>query len=134
MYKNNRYDKLWYNKLNKSSLTPQSWIFSVVWPILYFILFVSFIIIKNSKKCIKFCNPLKYFSIQLVFNLLWTTLFFKYKRTILALIDILLIILFTIITIIKFHNIDKFASYILIPYLIWLVFAFYLNLYIVIFN
>jgi len=134
MYKNNKYDKLWYNKINKSSLTPSSWIFSVVWPILYFTLFISFIIIKKSKKCINFCNPLKYFSIQLVLNLLWTTLFFKYKRTILALIDILLIILFTIITIIKFHNIDKFASYILMPYLMWLIFAFYLNLYIVIFN
>lgn len=128
------YNKSWYNNLNKSKLTPPNWVFSVVWPILYTTLFVSFLLIKNNKKCINFCNPLLFFTIQLVFNLIWTTLFFKLKKTKLALLDLIIIIIFTIITIYKFQNINILASYILLPYLFWLLFALYLNTYIVIYN
>ena len=85
-----------------------------------------------------FNNPSKndyelitYFSLQLFFNLIWTTIFFKLQMTRLALFDLFLIILFAVLYFIKSSEISK---YLLIPYLLWLSLAFYLNAYIVINN
>ena len=124
----------WYKKIKKSPLSPPNWVFGVVWPILYFLMFISLFIVWTNKKCYPYCSALNYFFIQLILNLSWTTIFFYYKRTLLALIDIILIICFTIITYIKFTKINKIAAYLLIPYLCWLFVAFSLNMYIVLFN
>lgn len=123
--------KEWYNRLNKSKYTPSSWVFGVVWPILYICMIISFIIVKRNEKCKNYCNPLKFFTIQLLFNLIWTTIFFKFKNIKLALLDLILIIIFTLITIIQFYKISLIATLFLIPYFLWLCFALYLNLYIV---
>lgn len=123
--------KEWYNRLNKSKYTPSSWVFGVVWPILYICMIISFIIVKRNEKCKNYCNPLKFFTIQLLFNLIWTTIFFKFKNIKLALLDLILIIIFTLITIIQFYKISLTATLFLIPYFMWLCFALYLNLYIV---
>ena len=128
------YDKKWYNNLKKSRLTPPSWIFGIVWPILYLLMGISVIIVQSNKKCYPFCNQLIFFIIQLGFNLIWTTLFFKMKRPILALIDLIFTLGFTLITFYKFYFISKISSYLLLPYILWMCFAFYLNLYIVINN
>ena len=128
------YNKNWYNNLNKSSLTPPNWVFSVVWPLLYTILFISLYLVWTDKNCFPFCNPLIFFVIQLCLNVIWTTIFFKLKKPLLALLDIILIIIFTLITLYKFYEINKTSFYLLIPYIIWLCFALYLNLYIVINN
>ena len=124
----------WYKNLNKSRLTPPSWVFGVVWPILYILMTISFLIVQNNKKCYPFCNQLVYFIIQLGFNLIWTTLFFKMKRPLWALIDLILTMIFTFITYYQFNTISKLGSYFLLPYMIWITFAFYLNLYIVMNN
>ena len=124
----------WYKNLNKSPYSPPNWIFGVVWPILYTMMFISLVIVWNNKKCYPYCESMTYFFIQLGFNLIWTSLFFDYKLPLVALIDLLAVILFTFITYKKFVNISKFASYLLVPYLLWLCFAFYLNAYIVINN
>ena len=128
------YNKNWYNNLNKSSLTPPNWVFSVVWPLLYTVLFISLYLVWTDKNCFPFCNPLIFFIIQLCLNVVWTTIFFKLQKPLLALLDIILIILFTLITLYKFYEINKTSFYLLIPYIIWLCFATYLNLYIVINN
>jgi benzodiazapine receptor len=124
----------WYKKLNRSKLSPPSWVFGIVWPILYLLMTVSFLIVQRNKKCFPFCSPLVFFIIQLGFNLIWTTLFFKMKLPLLALIDLTLTIIFTFITYYQFNSISKFGSYLLLPYMMWICFAFYLNLHIVIYN
>mgnify|MGYP000849784837 CR=1 FL=1 len=121
----------WYNSLKKSSLTPPSYVFKIVWPILYTILTIAFIIIWLNKRCFPFCYPLVFFAIQMVFNLIWTTLFFVYNKPVWALIDVYLMIIFTIVSMIMFYKVNKVATYIMIPYLLWICFASYLNLYIV---
>ena len=128
------YNKNWYNNLNKSSLTPPDWVFSVVWPILYTTMCISLYLVWTDKQCSPFCNPLLFFFIQLFFNVIWTTLFFKLQKPLWSLIDIIFVLLFTIITLKQFYKINKSSSYILIPYVIWLSFASYLNLYIVVNN
>ena len=124
----------WYKNLNRSKLSPPSWVFGIVWPILYLLMTISFIIVQRNKKCFPFCSPLVFFIIQLGFNLIWTTLFFKMKLPLLALVDLMLTIIFTFITYYQFNTISKFGSYLLLPYMMWMCFAFYLNLYIVIYN
>lgn len=125
------YNKKWYHELNRSPLSPPDWVFGVVWPILYALLVISFYLTFTNKKCIGFCEPLVFFIIQLAFNLSWTTIFFRLKMIKTALVVILVIIAFTIITFIKMIKISKVSAYLLIPYLLWLSFATYLNGYIV---
>ena len=125
------YNREWYNSLQKSPLTPPNWVFGVAWTILYILLICSFILTVINKKCKSFCKPLIFFVIQLILNLLWTTIFFKWKKIIIAFIVIIVIIILTIITIILMRKITKIGAYILIPYVLWLCFASYLNGYII---
>ena len=124
----------WYTSLQKAPWTPPNYVFGIVWPILYTMMAVSFLMVWKNKKCFPYCNPLTMFFIQLGFNLIWTTLFFKLKMPVIALIDIMLIIYFAFITQQAFSKINKFAGYLLIPYIGWLLLAFTMNLYIVIMN
>lgn len=124
----------WYKNLKKSSLTPPSYLFGIVWPILYTLMFISTVMVWNDKKCFPYCYPLTLFFIQLVFNLIWTTLFFKLRLLKVALINLGIIIFFTILTIRAYFKVNKLSAYLLLPYIIWLLFAFYLNLYITLNN
>lgn len=125
---------LWYKKLKKPPWTPPNYVFGIVWPLLYLLMSISFYIVLIDKKCFPYCSPLTLFLIQLSFNLIWTTLFFKFKKTKLALLDLILIIIFTLWTYNEFYKINIFASRLLIPYILWLFLALSLNSYIVIMN
>ena len=124
----------WYKSLNKAPWTPPSYVFGIVWPILYVLMGISFLLVWKNKKCFPYCSPLTYFLIQLGFNLIWTTLFFVMKKPLLALLDICLIIYFAIKTYNRFIKIDRLAAYLLVPYLLWLLLAFSMNFYIVLMN
>jgi len=128
------YNRTWYNSLRKAPLSPPDWVFGTVWPILYTLLTISLLLVWTDKKCVPYCKPLTFFFIQLAFNLSWTTVFFRYKKTKLSLFITILIIGFTLYTYTQFNPINKTASYLLIPYLLWLLFATYLNGYIVVNN
>ena len=128
------YNKKWYNNINKSPYTPPGWFFGLVWTILYLLMIISFYLIWSNSKCFPYCNVLTIFLLQLAFNLSWTTVFFKYKKIRLALILTILIFILTFIVSIKFYKINKIATYLLIPYLLWLIVAMYLNIYIILKN
>lgn len=134
LYNKDWYDDNWYNNLNKSSLTPPNYVFSIVWPVLYTLLGISFIFTYTNRRCKGLCMPLKFFIIQLVLNLFWTTVFFKFKYILVSFIMILLIIILTYYTYVLMKKVSKFASLLLVPYLLWLCFAAYLNGYIVLNN
>lgn len=124
----------WYKNLNKAPFSPPGYVFGVVWPILYTLMAISTYLVWTNKKCHPYCSAITYFNIQLFFNIIWTTLFFKLNMPILALMDIILIFGFVLLTFKKYFEINRFAAYILIPYIIWLCLAFTLNLYIIIHN
>ena len=107
---------------NMSSIIP-SWVFPIVWTILYILMGISSYIIYEYSKTIP-----KIYIIQLIINLLWSFIFFKFKLFILAFIWILFLILLVIIMIKEFLSINKLAGYLQIPYLIWLFIALFLNL------
>lgn len=118
-----------YLTLKKSKLTPPKYVFGIVWPILYVLMAISFVII--YMKCKYICFPLKVYILHIILNIIWTYLFIKIKTKIIALIDILIMICLLIYCMLEFHKYSIVASTILLPYLIWLCFAAYLNIYIV---
>lgn len=124
----------WYKNLHKAPWTPPNYVFGIVWPILYIFMSVSIILVYFDKKCFPYCSPIVYFFLQLVLNLSWTTIFFEYRQLRVALLVLMSIIILTVYTFISFHPINKIASYLLIPYILWLGVAFTLNLYIVVYN
>ncbi len=124
----------WYPTLEHSIFTPPSFVFAIVWGILYGLLGIStFFAFKSARKNEK-TNVLFIFFGQLCFNLLWSIFFFGMKVPFLAFIEILFLIVITIIMM-KLYKKFSFASYcLLFPYLLWLIFASYLNLVIVLKN
>ena len=119
-------DYIWYFSLTKPYLTPPAWIFAPVWSFLYLTIAFSFVLYFLKKDENKGLGYL-YFLVQIILNLIWTPVFFGTKNILLALIVIILMDVFIILTIKKFYEVRKFAGLILIPYLIWTLFATYLN-------
>ena len=116
----------WYLSLDKSELNPPSYIFGIVWPILYILMMVS-----------AYLAHKKIFSIfitQLFFNAVWSWLFFRFQMPLIALLDIYLLIAINIYILNLMYKENKIAFFLFIPYVAWISFASYLNLFIVINN
>ena len=116
----------WYLLLDKSKLNPPSYVFGIVWPILYILMMVSAIL--AHKKIFSI------FIIQLFFNAAWSWLFFRFQMPLEALLDIYLLIALNIYILILMYKENKIAFFLYIPYVVWISFASYLNLFIVINN
>ena len=116
----------WYLLLNKSELNPPSYVFGIVWPILYILMMVSAFL--AHKKIFSI------FIIQLFFNAAWSGLFFIFQMPLIALLDIYLLIAINIYILNLMYKENKLAFFLFIPYVIWISFASYLNLFIVINN
>ncbi len=123
----------WYVTLNKPFLTPPNWIFGPVWTFLYFLMGVSFYLIWNKKTKSKKV-ALQVFLIQLALNLLWSLVFFGIHMPLLAFIIILFLWAAILYTILLFLRISKPAAFLLTPYILWVSYALFLNLFIVILN
>jgi translocator protein len=116
----------WYVTLNKPFFNPPHWLFGPVWITLYLLMGISlYLIWNNDGKDSK--SALIVFSIQLGLNTLWSLLFFGLKNPLLAFIEIILLWLFIVLTILFFYQKSKTASFLLIPYLLWVSFASVLN-------
>jgi tryptophan-rich sensory protein len=126
---------MWYQYLNKSSLTPPDIIFKIVWPILYILMMISLIIFyKNYSDNFWISLGLFFFIIQLLLNLSWSLLFFTYHQILPSFFLIITIIFFVILTMKEFLKVNFTAGILLLPYLLWLIFASYLNLFIYVSN
>ena len=116
----------WYQTLVKSNLNPPGYVFGIVWSILYLLMGITawrtFYTIKNL------------FYIQLFFNAIWSWLFFSFHLPVISLIDIWLLIFINIKILFMILKQDKLAAFLYTPYIVWLLFASYLNLFIVLNN
>lgn len=124
----------WYKDLNRAPWSPPSYVFGIIWPILYLLMTISVLLVLFNKKCYPYCRPITFFILQLILNLFWTTVFFQLQQPIIALIMIVLIIGITAYTALQFYPYSKIASLLLVPYLLWLCVALSLNGYIVLYN
>ena len=122
----NTADDVWYQTLIKSPLNPPGYVFGIVWPILYLLMSISAFRTFNETKNL--------FLIQLLFNALWSWLFFAFQMPLVALLNIWLLIYLNIKINLKMFNIDKLSGLLFIPYVLWLFFASFLNLFIVLNN
>jgi len=116
----------WYLLLNKSELNPPSYVFGIVWPILYILMMASAFL--AHKKIFSI------FIVQLFFNAAWSWLFFRFQMPLIALLDIYLLIAINIYILNLMYKENKLAFFLFIPYVVWISFASYLNLFIVINN
>lgn len=122
---------IWYKALKKSTLTPNPVIFKIVWPILYLLMVLSFILIFLKQTQISKIPAYIAFFIQLFLNIFWSYSFFYLKNVVLSFVVLIALLFFIFVTIIFFNKISQIASFLLLPYFIWSIFALYLNYMIV---
>lgn len=117
----------WYATLPKPALNPPSWIFGPVWTILYALMGIAFYLIWSSPKS-KFKNKaFALFGIQLFLNAIWSPIFFGAHSIGNALAVIVLLWAAIVMTIFIFQKVSKSAAWLLVPYIVWISFAIYLN-------
>ena len=123
----------WYEHLNKSTLTPPGFIFSVVWTLLYVLLAIMAWILSNQNK-----EPSKkitfLFAAQMLMNWFWTPLFFGLHWIIFSALWLVSLTGLNVILIIEAKKTHQSIAWLLTPYLLWLVFASYLNVVIALMN
>ena len=115
-----------YLSLNKSELNPPSYVFGIVWPILYVLMMIS--------AYLAYKRIYGIFLIQLAFNAAWSWLFFRFQMPLISLIDIYLLIALNLYITALMYRENKLAFILFTPYVLWISFASYLNLFIVINN
>ena len=128
-------DNVNYGSLEKPFLTPPSFVFGIAWTIIYILCFISAYIFDNKsedKELNQKGTVLLY--INMFINLLWTISFFGLGLLTVSLIILALLYFSTVSLFLTYKKVNKLSSVLLIPYLLWLLLAFYLNICIVFLN
>ena len=115
-----------YSSVEAPPLSPPSIVFPIVWTILFTLMGISSarVFIANGYK---WNNALTVYVIQLAVNFLWSIIFFNMRAFLFAFIWLILLWILIIVMIRGFYKYDKIATYLQIPYLLWVTFAGYLN-------
>ena len=121
-----------FQTLNKPALAPPGWLFPVVWTLLYALMGIASYLVLTSDKANRFA--LTIYAVQLIFNFFWSIIFFNLERYLFAFVWLVLLWILIFITTVLFYRISKPAGYLMIPYLLWVTFAGYLNLFIYLLN
>lgn len=122
-----------YDAVAKPDLVPPNWVFPIVWTILYILMGISAYLVYVSDSSYR-NQALRIYAIQLVMNFLWSIIFFNLQMYLLAFVWLLLLLGMIVLMIVSFYQVNKTAAYLQIPYLIWVLFAGYLNLSIYLMN
>ncbi len=115
-----------FETLVKPSFAPPAVVFPVVWTILYTLMGIAAYLVFVSKDEGR-TRALQFYALQLAVNVLWTFFFFGLGQYLFAFWWVILLIILVTITIIQFYRINPNAAYLMVPYLLWLIFAAYLN-------
>lgn len=120
----------WYISLVKPSFNPPSWIFGPVWTFLFLLMGLSLYLVWQKKGSFhkkQWNLTIKIFSVQLGLNILWSYLFFFFHNPLAGFLEIILLWIFILLNIIYFYKLNKTAGLLLVPYLLWVSFATFLN-------
>ena len=126
---------IWYTGLAKPALNPPSWLFGLVWTTLYFLMGIAAFLVWRKgfeRKEVKVAFGV--FGIQLFLNAIWSIIFFGLQNPGAAFVEIVFLWLAILATIIAFSKISRMAVWLLVPYILWVSFASYLNFAIWILN
>ncbi|MDX9913303.1 MAG: TspO/MBR family protein [Candidatus Moranbacteria bacterium] len=119
--------KGWYTTIQKAPLNPPGWIFGPVWTTLFLMMGYALYIVWISEDKAKKTLAYVAFTIQLTLNVFWSVVFFGLKNPGLAFAEILILWLAIIFNIFIFYRISRTSAWLLVPYLLWVTFAAYLN-------
>ena len=117
----------WYNSLTKPVFAPPNYVFAPAWGILYTLIGISFLIYLFTKTGTNKTKGYMLFAGQLVLNFLWSPVFFGMKNMGLALVIIVFMDILIYFNIKEFYKVSRISAFLLIPYLLWVMFATYLN-------
>ena len=122
----------WYSELIKSNYNPPDWIFAPVWTALYLMMTLAIWFFWHSKN--RDMNTIYIYFIHIVFNTTWSIVFFGLHQILFALIVLLILIFLIVILIIRFKRVNLVSYYLMIPYLLWTLYALLLNTSLIILN
>ena len=123
----------WYPMLEKSSFTPPDYVFPIVWSILYLMIGISAGLLYNVHNISK--RPLlALFAVQLLFNVSWSFFFFSMQSPLLGFVNLLILVALGVAYFVGTLWIKRSSAMFFLPYLMWILFATYLNFYIVVYN
>lgn len=124
-----------FETINKPSLSPPGWLFPVVWTVLFILMGIaSYLVLVSEKPQGEINRALTVYGIQLIFNFFWSIFFFNFSLYLFSFIWLVLLWLLILATAVLFYRISKPAGYLMIPYLLWVTFAGYLNFQIYLLN
>ena len=122
----------WYSLLIKPAFNPPGWVFAPVWTTLYLMMTIAIWIFWHSKN--KDMNTVYLYFIHLIFNTTWSIVFFIFHKILLALSVLIILILLIVVIMIRFKRVNIISFYLMIPYLLWCIFALSLNVSLLILN
>ena len=122
----------WYSELVRSNFTPPDWVFAPVWTTLYLMMTFAIWFFWHSKN--RDFKTVYIYLIHIFFNTTWSVVFFGFHNISLALINLIILIFFIIILILRFKSVNNVSSYLMIPYLLWTSYALFLNINLLILN
>ena len=124
-----------FEGLQQPPFAPPGVLFPIVWTILYTLMGIaSYLIYTSGKDPEEVSSALTVYGVQLVVNFLWPIVFFRFGWYTFAFFWLILLWVLVIYTILLFYRISKPAAWLMVPYLVWLTYAAYLNLGIVLLN
>lgn len=118
-----------FNQITKPPLSPPAILFPIVWSILYTLMGIAsyLIAVSDADKTLK-DNALTSYGLQLIVNFFWSIFFFNFGWYLFSFLWLVLLWVLILNCIFLFYEINKTAAYLMIPYLLWVTFAGYLNL------
>ena len=118
----------WYSTLQKPSFAPPNWVFFPVWTSLFIMMSISlFLVWQKGCEDKKVKTALYLFAGQLILNALWSVAFFGLRSPLLGLMEIIILWIAILATILSFMKLSRTAAYLLIPYILWVSFAAFVN-------
>lgn len=124
-----------YQEINMPPLSPPGWLFPVVWGILYALMGIAaYLVYASDAGGVKKREALKFYAAQLAVNFLWSIVFFRFQAFWAAVAVIVVLDLLIIITLLKMGRVCKAAAYLMVPYLLWTLFATYLAVGVAVLN
>jgi len=119
--------RTWFVDLVKPAWNPPSWLFGPVWITLYTLMGLSAYIVWQNRDVPGAKLALSIYAVQLALNALWSILFFGLRNPGLAFLEIIVLLVFIIVTTVLFWKINTWAGVLLLPYIAWVSFATFLN-------
>jgi benzodiazapine receptor len=119
----------WYAGLVKPPFSPPNWVFGPVWTTLYVLMGIAaYIVWRKGTGTAQVRSGLTLFTIQLIFNLLWSVFFFGLRSPLAGVIIIVILLVLILLTMIRFFRVSILAGWLMVPYIVWVTFASALNI------